>query len=144
MAEVAPISSVVQLVDFSGKLLALGYGFLAKVSRAPKEIRILLAEIGNIHTLLDQMQSLTAEFPSQNTNKALQSLSDSETFQCCEKLLEVAEKCLKDCNQSTDNKVANLTRKFKWPLNERETKDTMQQLRLLQNQLSTAIAIDTA
>ena len=61
MAEVAAISSVVQLVDFSGKLLALGYGFLTKVARTPKEIRMLLAEIGNIHTLLDQMQSLTTE-----------------------------------------------------------------------------------
>ena len=116
MAEVAAIPSVVQLVDFSVKLLAIGYGFLAKVARSPREIRMLLAEIGNIHTLLDQMQSLTTESHSQNTSKTLQSLSDSGTFQCCERLLEVAEKCFKDCNESTDNKVAKPARKIRWPL----------------------------
>ena len=144
MEGVAAASSIVQLIEFSGKLLAAGYGFLAKVKRAPTEIRILLNEIANINTLLDRMQGLATDAANSNAKTALQSLSLRGTFDHCDELLKTAQKCLDTCRQGDGHQVKNFGRALKWPLTEREMKDTMQKLRVLQDQLTAALTVDSA
>jgi hypothetical protein len=144
MAEIAAASSIVQLIDFSGKILAAGYGFLAKVARAPAEIRMLLSDIANINALLDRMQSLAHDSNDISTKSALKSLTSNDTFKTCENLLRTAERCLESCRQSDGHQLKNLGRALKWPLTEREMKDTMQQLRKVQEQLTTALTVDSA
>lgn len=144
MAEVAAASSIVSLVDFSGKILAAGYSFLAKVARAPTEIRMLLNDVANINTLLAQMQSLANDTTHPNAKTVLKSLSDRGIFKSCEILLKTAEKCLGSCRQIDGHQSKNFGRALKWPLTERETRDTMQQLRALQDQLTAALTIDSA
>jgi hypothetical protein len=56
MAELAAAATIVNLLDFSGKALAAGYGFLAKVRRAPAELRMLLSDVANINALLDRVE----------------------------------------------------------------------------------------
>ena len=56
MAELGLIASVVGLVQFSGEILVAGYGFIAKVSRAPTEMRGLLVESAGLNCLLGQLQ----------------------------------------------------------------------------------------
>jgi hypothetical protein len=75
MAEVAAVATIVQLVDFSGKILAAGYTFLAKVARAPTEIRMLLSDVANVNALLGQIQSLTSDVADTNASTALNSLA---------------------------------------------------------------------
>lgn len=144
MAEIATASSIVSLIDFSGKLLAVGYGFLAKVARAPVEIRMLLSDVANINSLLDRMQSLANDQLDPNTKTALQSLTTRGVFTTCESLLKTAEKCLETCKHADGQQLKNFGRALKWPLTEREMKDTMQQLRVIQEQLSTALTVDSA
>jgi hypothetical protein len=144
MAEIAAASSIISLIDFSGRLLAVGYGFLVKVARAPVEIRMLLSDVANINLLLDRMQSLAGDQLDQDTKTALQSLATRGTFTACESLLKTAEKCLETCKHADGQQLKNFGRALKWPLTEREMKDTMQQLRAIQEQLSTALAVDSA
>jgi hypothetical protein len=144
MAELAAAATIVNLVDFSGKVLAAGYGFLAKVARAPAELRMLLSDVANINALLDRMQSLTNDPADPNATNALQSLAVLGTFKICEELLGRTEKCLESRRQSHGHQLKNFGRALKWPLTEREMKDTMQQLRVLQDQLTAALAVDSA
>jgi hypothetical protein len=144
MAEVAAASSIVSLIDFSGRILAAGYGFLAKVARAPAEIRILLSDIANVNALLDRIQSLTNDTSNVAAKSVLRSLALLGTFKTCRELLETAEKCLESCRQTDGQQLKNFGRALKWPLMEREIKDTMQQLRVVQEQLTTALAVDSA
>jgi hypothetical protein len=97
MAEIAAASSIISLIDFSGRLLAVGYGFLAKVARAPEEIRMLLNDVANINLLLDRMQSLASDQLDQKYQTALQSLTARSTFTAWDSLLKTAEKCLEAC-----------------------------------------------
>lgn len=144
MAEVAAASSIVSMIDFSGKILAAGYGFLAKVARAPAEIRMLLIDIANVNALLDRIQSLANDTSDVAANSALQSLTLLGTFNTCRELLETAEKCLESCLQTDGQQLKNFGRALKWPLMEREIKDTMQRLRVVQEQLTTALTVDSA
>jgi hypothetical protein len=144
MAEIAAASSLVSLIDFSGNILAAGYGFLAKVARAPAEIRTVLSDVANINALLDQLQGLVNDPADSNAKNALQSLALLGTFKICGELLKTVEKSLESCRQSDGHQLKNLGRALKWPLAEREMKDTMQQLRVLQDQLTAAVAVDSA
>lgn len=143
MEGVAAASSIVSLIDFSGKILAAGYGFLAKVARAPAEVRMLLSEVAKIDTLLAQIQSLAIDTANPSTRTALQSLTLLGTFDTCETLLKAAEQCLDSCRQTDHQQFKNFSRALRWPLTEREMKDTMQQLRDLQNQLTAAMTVDS-
>ena len=118
MAEIAAASPIVSLIDFSSKLLAVGYGFPAKVARAPVEIRILLSDVANINTLLDRMQSLANDQLDPNTKTTLQSLTTRGTFTTCESLLKTAEKCLETCKYADGQQLKNFGRALKWPLTE--------------------------
>ena len=144
MAEIAAASSIVSLVDFSGKILAAGYGFLAKVVRAPTEIRTLLNDVANVNTLLAQMQNLANDTADPRAKTVLKSLIDRGIFQSCETLLKNAEKCLNSCRQIDGRQLKNFGRALKWPMTEREMKDTMRELRVLQDQLTTALTMDSA
>ena len=75
---VGTVASVIQLVQFSADILAAGYGFLAKASRAPAELRQLLAESAGLNYILAQLQFL-GEF-SNSPNDALQSLQQLGVF----------------------------------------------------------------
>jgi len=73
MAEVIGIvASVAQLVQISGEILTFGYGFVAKVSRAPTEMRQLLAESAGLNCVLDRLQSIAES--SSSSHDALRSL----------------------------------------------------------------------
>jgi hypothetical protein len=144
MAEVAAAATIVQLVDFSGKILAAGYAFLAKVARAPTEIRMLLSDVANINALLGQIQSLPSDAADTNASTALDSLTSLGAFKTCEKLLISAEKCLESCRQIEGHQLKNFGKALKWTVVEREMKGTMQQLRGLQEQLTSAVTVDSA
>lgn len=144
MAEVAAAATIVQLVDFSGKILATGYAFLAKVARAPTEIRMLLSDVANINALLGQIQNLTSNAADTNASTALDTLTSLGALKTCEELLTSAEKCLESCRQIEGHQLKNFGKALKWTVVERELKGTMQQLRVLQDQLAAALAVDNA
>ncbi|MCJ1456462.1 hypothetical protein MMC28_006823 [Mycoblastus sanguinarius] len=146
MAElIGTISAVASLVDLSGKVLSVGYGYLSKVARAPTEMRTLLSEVASLNAILDQLQSLTledCEKPSAKT--AMQTLSQLQCFDTCESLLKSVGNSIKACEQVNGHDLKNLGRKLLWPFKERETKEVMQQLNRLRDTFSAALAVDSA
>jgi hypothetical protein len=138
MAEIiGAVASVAQLVQFSGALLAGGYGFLSKVARAPLEIRSLLTETAAMNSLLGQTQ-VVAESPIDPVSQdALKSLE-------CRTLLEFIEKALVRCQQEADKDLQNMVKRLKWPFKEKETKDALERLHRLRGVLANAVGVDSA
>ena len=84
MAEIiGTVASVAQLVQLSGALLAGGYSFLSKVTRAPSDIRSLLTETAAVNSLLGQLQQIADSSPKTAPDDALQILERIGVFKEC-------------------------------------------------------------
>jgi hypothetical protein len=145
MAEIiGAVASVAQLVQFSGALLAGGYGFLSKVARAPLEIRSLLTETAAMNSLLGQTQ-VVAESPIDPASQdALKSLERLGILEECRTLLEFIAKALVRCQQEADKDLQNMVKRLKWPFKEKETKDALERLHRLRGVLANAVGVDSA
>lgn len=153
MEAVQGVASIVQLLEFTGKLLVSGYSFLSRVYQAPGEIRSLLREVANLNALLGQLQSLATETPlgvklenarKEDSRNALQTLEGLGVFADCSKLIQVVMSTLKTCEQVEGRQVKNLGKKVLWPFKEKETRDLMAQLGRLRETLSAAVVVDSA
>ncbi|KFY35817.1 hypothetical protein V494_05576 [Pseudogymnoascus sp. VKM F-4513 (FW-928)] len=153
MEAVQGVASIVQLLEFTGKLLVSGYSFLSRVYQAPREIRSLLREVANLNALLDQLQSLVPETPigdkrenamKEDSRNALQTLEGLDVFADCLKLMQVVMGTLKTCEQVEGHQVKNFGKKVLWPFKEKETRDLMAQLGRLRETLSAAVVVDSA
>jgi hypothetical protein len=108
MAEiVGVIASVAQLVQFSGTLLAGGYGFLSKVARAPSEIRSILMETAATNSLLGQLQGITDNTSQPVQDDALQALERAGVFQECQATLNHIRGTLDKCEQEAGKDSKN-------------------------------------
>lgn len=57
MAEVLGItSSVIAIVQLTGKLTSLSYGFIGGVKRAPKELHALAGELSSLSQVINALQ----------------------------------------------------------------------------------------
>lgn len=145
MAEViGSASAVVALVEFSGKILSLGYGYLSKVARAPAEVRLLLSEVANLNVLLGRLQTFAEDGSDPSASTVLQSLAQLGIFKTCEKLLGSVYTIIDTCQRLDGQDVKNFGKRLIWPFKERETKDTMQRLGCLRDTLTAALAADSA
>ena len=145
MAEViGTVASVAQLIQLSGALLAGGYGFLSKVSRAPSELRNLLTETAAMNSLLGQLQVLIDDTTDVVPNDALQALQRLGVFEECEAILKSVQKGLDTCKQVHGQDMRNLGRRLIWPFKDKETKDALQRLHHLRELLANAVEINSA
>ena len=144
MEAVAALASIVQLVDFSGKILVHGYGFLAQISAAPSEIRILLTEVANVNMVLDRVRELANDPNAGHRQMTTDKLVQLGALDNCRVLLERAQECLEKCKQVDGQGLANVGRKLKWAFIEKDVKGTIDQLRRLQAQIDQAINLDSA
>jgi hypothetical protein len=144
MEVVAAVASIVQLVDFSGKILVHGYGFLARVSAAPNEIRILLTEVANVNVVLDRVSGLANNPNAGHLQMTTDKLIQLGALDNCRLLLERAQECLEKCKQLDGQGLANVGRKLKWAFIEKDIKSMIDQLRRLQAQIDQAINLDSA
>lgn len=142
LAAVGVMASVAQLVQFSADILTAGYGFVSKVSKAPAELRQLLAESAGLNCVLAQIQFLVESQDS--PNDALQSLQKLGVFKECDDLLIMIKGSLDLCQQEHGKNIRNFGRRLVWPLKEKETKDAMQRLSRLRALLSTAVDTNSA
>lgn len=145
MAEViGTVASIAQLVTLSGQLLAGGYGFLSKVTRAPSEVRSLLTETAAINSLLGQLQILADAGQKLHPDDALQALEQLGVFQECQITLKSVQQALARCEQLHGKDVKNFGRRLIWPFKEKETKDALQQLHRLRGLLANALEANNA
>jgi hypothetical protein len=129
-------------LQFSADVLTAGYGFIAKVSRAPTELRQLLTESAGLNCILAQIQSLV-ESPN-SPNDALQSLQQLGIFQECYDILVLIKGSLDACQQENGKDARNFGRRLVWPFKEGETKEALQRLNRLRVLLSTAMGTNSA
>lgn len=142
---VGVVASVAQLVQISGTLLAGGYGFLSKVSKAPSELRDLLAETAAINSLLEQLQVIAdSTLKPVSPNDALKALERLGVFQECLSTLKSIQKALGICEQMHGKDLGNFGRRLMWPFKEKETKDALQRLHRLRGLLANAIEANSA
>ena len=142
LGAVGAVASVVQLVQFSGDILTAGYGFIGKVSKAPTELRQLLAESAGLNSILAQLQFLGES--STHPNDELQSLQELGVFKECHDLFALIQRALDACKQVPGHDVKNFGRRLVWPFKERETKEAMQSLHRLRGLLTTAVGTNSA
>jgi NACHT domain len=143
MAEIAGLASVITLIEFSGKILSLGYGYLEKVVKAPYEFRMLLIEVGNISAVLDRLHSHLVDV-EQAASLVLQKLRIANILPQCAELLEEIKKSLQNCEFMGRNGVNRLFSRLLWPIAETTVKGMIDRLGRFQRIMSDAIAVDTA
>ncbi|KAF2816739.1 uncharacterized protein BDZ99DRAFT_492706 [Mytilinidion resinicola] len=142
MEAVAAIASIGQLTQLSAQILAGGYGYLAKVARAPSEVSELLTEAAAINGLLGHLQQLSESSSAQDD--PLKSLSKVGVFKECYELLSLVKRALEACEQIHGKDLKNVGRRLLWPFKERETKDALQRFARLRGLLSTAMMANSA
>ena len=136
-------SSVSGLISLSGTILSEGYGYLAKVAKAPKEIRLLLNEVATLNTLLDQVQLLLDDINSSTANRAIQSLEKAGAIREGKGLLETVQDTLASFKQLPEHSAKNFSKMLLWPFKEKELKDALRRFHALRSTLTSALAIDT-
>jgi hypothetical protein len=144
MEAIAAVAGIVQLIDFSGKILVYGYGFLAQVSAAPSEIRILLTEVANVNMVLDRVRELANDSNAGHLQITTDKLIQLGALDNCRVLLERSQECLEKCKQVDRQGLANVGRKLKWAFIEKDVKAMIDQLRSLLAQIDQAINLDSA
>lgn len=144
MEAVAAIATIVQLVEFSGEILVHGYGFLARVSAAPNEIRILLTEVANVNVILDRVRGLANDPDVGHLQITTDKLIQLGALDSCRVQLKRIQECLGKFKQVDGQGLANIGRKLKWALIEKDVKCMIDQLRRLQAQIDQAINLDSA
>jgi hypothetical protein len=122
MEAVGAAATIVQLISFTGEVLVAGYSFIAKVKRAPKEIRELMRETAGLNALLEELRSLVEDggegTDSQDfvreaevgrvpayTRNALASLDKLGVFKDCEKMMGVVKKIIGGCERVEGEQV---------------------------------------
>lgn len=144
MEAVAAVATIVQLVEFSGQILVHGYGFLARVSAAPNEIRILLTEVANVNVVLDRVRGLANDPNVGHLQITTDKLIQLGALDNCRVQLNRTQECLEKCKQVDGQGLANVGRKLKWAFMEKDVKSMIDQLRRLQAQIDQAINLDSA
>jgi len=145
MEGVASATAILELVSFTGKLLVAGYGYLAKVRKAPVGIRALMRETAALNALLAQLQDLAVSAEEGDApNGALQQLEKLGVFRDCETVVRLIEKGIKWCEQEDGKLLRNFGRQALWPFKEKEMEGLQTQLRLIIDALGTAVAVDSA
>jgi len=144
MEALGAAATIVQLISFTGEVLASGYGYLKKAKNAPSEIRSLLRETSILNTLLDHLQELVGEQNNSNAKSAVMALESFGIFEDCERLMKIVEEGIRFCERIKGQQFRNLGKRIAWPFKEKDTKDTMAQLGRLREVLSAAVAVDSA
>jgi hypothetical protein len=134
MAEALGIAAaVVQLTQLSVQVLVTGYGFIAKASNAPSEVRKLLTEVSALDCVLSRLEDNTV-FAVQQTG----------VFTDCEETLQRVRELLESCTKTGDNRLKNAARRIAWPLKEKEVLDCLRHLSRIRGILSAAVQANSA
>ena len=141
MTALAAASSITSLVQFSGTVLSEGYGYIAKVARAPKELRLLLNETATLNTLLDQLQ-LLVENDSKVAKTAVFNLEETGAIAESRCLLQTVNQSIAACQPTKGHSAKNFGKRLLWPFKEKETKELMQRFHVVRDNFTSALSID--
>jgi hypothetical protein len=142
MAEViGVVASIAQLVQLGAQVLTIGYGYLAKVARAPAEVRGLLSENAAVCTLLGHIEEVA---DSSTGSEALVTLQQRGVLKECHEILMRLKTTLDKCQIKQDQDRGKLRNRLIWPLREREMREHIQKLVRLRGLLNSALTVDSA
>lgn len=127
-------ASVINIIQLTGKVTALGYGYIGSVSRAPGEVRKLMAEITSLSEVLNNLEDYTGLRP-----EILQKLN--HPLQECFLDLEGLHLKLKSAS-GVRGRFRKLIGSLEWPLKQTETFQILAQIERHKNTLSITLTID--
>ncbi len=139
---IAAASAITSLIHFSSTVLSNGYSYLAKIARAPKELRLLLIETAALNTLLDQLQLLVEDDTGAVKSAAL-NLEKSGAITESRDILLTVDKSIAACRQVEGQSAKNLGKRLVWPFKDRETKELLQRFHVVRDNFTSALSIDT-
>jgi hypothetical protein len=143
MEGIASATAIIQLISFTGEVLAAGYGYLSKVKKAPSEVRALLKETASLNELLDQISELSEDQADNKSGTALNALHRLGILDDCGKLMNTVRGMLKTCEGNDGQKLRNAGKRLLWPFKEKDTKDLLDQLGRLRETLTASITVDS-
>lgn len=122
MAElVGFVSAIVGLIQLTGTLTSISYGYIGGVKHAPKDITRLVSELGLLGKVLISLKGYADENPS---SKALERLNDEDgPLQAC--LMEFREL---ESKLQPSGGVKGVIDRLKWPLKESDTQACIQRI----------------
>ena len=82
MAALDVAATIAGLIELSGTMLSAGYGFLARVKRAPSQVRALLNEVSSIDVILDAVRSTALDRTHTDSMLAARLIESGKVRQC--------------------------------------------------------------
>lgn len=136
MAEAVGLTtSIISLIQLTGKLTGLGYGYLGCVKRAPNDLRDLVDELNSLSRVLATMQNYVDKNPG---SVAIQELGGiNGPLQGCDLALKELQSKLEP-RDGFKGFMDNL----KWPLKESETTRFVSRIERQKSLFSLALSVD--
>ena len=140
---IAAVSSIAQLIEFSGIVLSKGYDYLIKVAHAPKELRLILTETALLNSLLDQLQLLVEDDTGAGKGAVLK-LQQAGAITESQELLVLVNDSVAACQQIEGQSTRNFGKRLLWPFKEKETKRLLQRFHVVREIFTSALSVDVA
>lgn len=136
MAEVVGLAaSIIGVIQLTGQLAGIGYGYIGGVKRAPKDLRDLVRELSSLIDVLTALQDYVEENPQ---SPALRMLGKKDgPLQGCTEELEA----LKSNINPKDGQKLGVRERLKWPLKDTETAQHI--VRIERHKSSLSITLNT-
>lgn len=133
MAEILGLAvNIVTLIQLTGKITCLGYGYISGVKRAPKDLRDLVNELNTLSQILEILQDYADKNPD---STALLKL-DTPLQECVVELKKLEIKL--EPQDGLKGFLGNL----KWPLKEVETLQYVARIERHKNLFILALTVD--
>ena len=147
MEAVGSATSLVSLLEISGKLITAGYGYLSKVAHAPSRMRMVLNEVSSVNLVLGRLEEYSTQ--QSDSTSILDTLFRSRVFEDCKDVLKKIDGTVQTCMaeseaHSSKREVKVFMKRIIWPLKEKETEEILGHLDRIRSILSDAIAQDSA
>lgn len=91
--------------------------------RAPLEVKSLKREVTYLNELLEQLEELATEHEAGTVKGAVEILEKLGTFEDCNRMVAIVEKCVKKCQQIEGQQVRKIGKRLLWPFRQGYQRD---------------------
>lgn len=122
-------ASLVAVLQLTGTVASLGYQYISSVTRAPKDVPELLRELNSLYGVLENLQSYFIKNPQSSVLEKLNAPNGAlpEFFKELNDLHSKLTKTKLGVPKSSKG-LSTIIERFKWPLKDKKTVQTIQRL----------------
>lgn len=143
MEGVGAAATIIAIIQLTGKVTSLTYGYIGGVKRAPKDLKDLADELKSLENVLNVLKNYTQSNP---VSTALETLTDNDgpLLECAQELEKLRIKLEQKGGQGLRQKVKSLMRGLMWPFDENETLQLISRIERHKSLFNLALTIDQA